>query len=93
VPDITFLTLADVLTLHDDAITFAGGLSGVRSMDLLQGAIAQPEAGFVGEWANAFPFGMAAAYAYHLSRNHAFVDGNKRVGLSAADGSNISPKC
>ena len=27
---------------------------------------------------------MAAAYAYHLSRNHAFVDGNKRVGLSAA---------
>ena len=27
---------------------------------------------------------MAAAYAYHLSRNHAFVDGNKRIGLSAA---------
>jgi death on curing protein len=83
-PDIAFLTLEDVLTLHDDAIAFAGGLSGVRSIDLLQGAIAQPEAGFAGEWANKFPFGMAAAYAYHLSRNHAFVDGNKRVGLSAA---------
>ena len=51
---------------------------------MLQGAIAQPEAGFGGEWANTFPFGMAAAYAYHLSRNHAFIDGNKRVGLSAA---------
>ena len=42
------------------------------------------EGHFGGEWANAFPFGMAAAYAYHLSRNHAFIDGNKRVGLSAA---------
>lgn len=51
--------------------------SGVRSIDLLQGAIGQPEGGFGGEWANSFPFGMAAAYAYHPSRNHAFVDGNK----------------
>jgi death on curing protein len=84
VADIIFLTLEDVLALHDDAITFAGGATGVRSMDLVQGAMAQPEAGFGGEYANAFPFGMAAAYAYHLSRNHAFVDGNKRVGLSAA---------
>lgn len=82
--DIVFLMLEDVLALHDDAIAFAGGSSGVRSIDLLQGAIGQPEAGFGGEWANSFPFGMAAAYAYHLSRNHAFVDGNKRVGLSAA---------
>jgi death on curing protein len=83
-PEIAFLTLEDVLTLHDDAIDFAGGSSGLRSIELLQGAIAQPEAGFAGGWANPFPFGMAAAYAYHLSRNHAFVDGNKRVGLSAA---------
>ena len=82
--DILFLTLEDVLTLHDDAIAFAGGSPGVRSIDLLQAAIAQPEAGFGGEWANPFPFGMAAAYAFHLSRNHAFIDGNKRVGLSAA---------
>ena len=83
-PDILFLTLEEVLALHDDAIAFAGGSSGLRSIDLLQGAIAQPEASFAGQLANAFPFGMAAAYAYHLSRNHPFVDGNKRVALSAA---------
>lgn len=82
--EIVFLTLEDVLTLHDDAIAFAGGETGVLSIDMLQSAIAQPEAGFDGQWANPFPFGMAAAYAFHLSRNHAFVDGNKRVGLSAA---------
>jgi len=82
--DILFLTLEDVLVLHEDVIEFAGGSPGVRSMDLLQGAVAQPEAGFGDQWANPFPFGMAAAYAYHLSRNHPFVDGNKRVGLSAA---------
>ena len=83
-PDIIFLTLEEVLALHDDAIAFAGGETGVLSMDMLESAIAQPEAGFGGQWANPFPFGMAAAYAFHLSRNHAFVDGNKRVGLSAA---------
>lgn len=83
-PEILFLTLEEVLALQDDAIAFAGGASGLRSIDLLQGAIAQPAASFAGQLANAFPFGMAAAYAYHLSRNHAFVDGNKRVALSAA---------
>ena len=85
-PDILFLTLEEVLALHDDAIAFAGGGSGLRSIELLQGAIAQPEASFAGQLANAFPFGMAAAYAYHLSRNHPFVDGNsnKRGALSAA---------
>lgn len=36
--DIVFLTLEEVLALHDDAIAFAGGSSGVRSIDLLQGA-------------------------------------------------------
>lgn len=82
--DIIFLTLEEVLALHDDAIAFAGGETGVLSIDMLQSAIGQPEAGFEGQWANPFPFGMAAAYAFHLSRNHAFVDGNKRVALSAA---------
>ena len=82
--EIIFLTLEEVLVLHEDAITFAGGESGLRSLDLLQSAIAQPDASFGGQPANSFPFGMAAAYAFHLSRNHAFVDGNKRIGLSAA---------
>lgn len=63
--DITFLSLEEVLALHDDAIAFAGGEAGVLSIDMLQSAIAQPEAGFGGQWANTFPFGMAAAYAYH----------------------------
>ncbi|MDP3505981.1 MAG: type II toxin-antitoxin system death-on-curing family toxin [Myxococcales bacterium] len=82
--EIIFLTLEELLALYDDLIAFAGGDSGVRSIELVQSAIAQPEAGFAGQLANAFPFGMAAAYAYHLSRNHPFVDGNTRVGLSAA---------
>lgn len=82
--EIVFLTLDEVMTLHADIIAFAGGADGLRSSNLLQGALAQAEAGFGGTWANSFPFGMAAAYAFHLARNHAFVDGNKRIGLSAA---------
>ena len=59
--DIVFLTTEDVLALHADGIAFAGGSGGLRSMDLLLSAVAQPAAGFGEEWANAFPFGMAAA--------------------------------
>lgn len=82
--EIVFLTVEEILALHDDTIAFAGGAPGLRSLDLLESAIAQPEASFAGEWANAFPFGMASAYAFHLTGNHPFVDGNKRIGLSAA---------
>ena len=41
-----------------------------------------PKASFGGEWLHRDLFEMAAAYAYHLSQNHPFYDGNKRTALA-----------
>jgi death-on-curing protein len=57
---------------------------GVRDQGLLESAIAQPQAGFGGEYFHDEPFGMAAAYMFHIVQNHPFFDGNKRAGLMAA---------
>jgi death on curing protein len=79
-----FLTLDDVLESHAEQIATYGGADGIRDLGLLQSALAQPEATFGGQLLHADVFEMAAAYLFHIVRNHPFVDGNKRVGLESA---------
>lgn len=78
-----FLTLQGALDFHQDSIENFGGASGLRDQGSLDSALAMPRQGFGGEYAHAFPFVMAAAYAFHIAKNHPFVDGNKRTALSA----------
>ena len=80
----SFLTVNQILSFHHDQLELYGGQDGVRDLGLLHSAIAQPEATFEGEFLHSFPFGMAAAYAYHIAENQPFVDGNKRTALDAA---------
>jgi death on curing protein len=79
-----FLTLDDVLESHAEQIAAYGGGDGIRDVGLLESALAQPEATFEGQYLHADIFEMAAAYLFHLVKNHPFVDGNKRVSLEAA---------
>ena len=79
-----FLFLDEVLSLHADQISRYGGEGGVRDLALLQSAIAMPQARFGGEWLHPTLHEMAAAYLFHIVRNHPFVDGNKRTGLICA---------
>ena len=79
-----FLSLADALRIHVDQIQRYGGLDGVRDFGLLGSALAMPRASFGGEWLHRDTYEMAAAYAFHLCRNHPFIDGNKRTGLACA---------
>lgn len=79
-----FLDLAKVLEIHQSCIDLYGGAHGLRDIGLLQSAIAQPLAGFGGKYFHANLFEMSAAYLFHLSRNHPFVDGNKRTALASA---------
>jgi len=81
---VDFLTVDDVLYLHANQVKLYGGDSGVRDMGLLESAVAQPRASFDGEFLHENIFPMVAAYLFHLVRNHAFIDGNKRVGAVAA---------
>src|SRR5438309_834749 len=80
-----FLTLEQALNFHEVAIDEYGGSHGVRDLGLLESALAQPEQVFGGQYLHSFPFEMAAAYLYHVCRNHPFHDGNKRVELMLAD--------
>ena len=79
-----FLSLDEVLSLHDDQVRLFGGAGGVRDMGLLASALAVPESSFDGQFLHEDIFHMAAAYAFHITENHPFVDGNKRTALNAA---------
>jgi len=80
----TFLSFEDVIEIHRDQIVRYGGASGVRDIGLLQSAVLMPLAQFEGKFLHKDLFEMAAAYLFHLTKNHPFVDGNKRAGLVAA---------
>ncbi len=82
--DPLFLTDEDVVAIHADQFGEFGGAQGVRDLGLLSSAMAQPFATFGGEFLHADLYDMAAAYLYHLAKNHPFVDGNKRTALIAA---------
>ncbi len=77
-----FLELAEVLTLHEAAIDEFGGKPGVRDHGLLESAISMPRQTVGEEFVHPMPFGMAAAYAFHICKNHPFHDGNKRAALA-----------
>jgi death on curing protein len=69
--------------LHTDQIERYGGRPGIRDVALLQSALAAPAATFGGSFLHETLDEMAAAYLFHLARNHPFVDGNKRTALIA----------
>lgn len=79
-----FLTDEVVLTIHRDQLELFGGAQGIRDLGLLASALAQPRMTFDREYLHGDRYAMAAAYMFHIIRNHPFVDGNKRTGLIAA---------
>src|SRR5712692_7784109 len=79
-----FLSLDEVVEIHEEQIERYGGSPGLRDAAGLESAVATPQATFGGEFLHASIPAMAAAYLYHLCQNHPFIDGNKRVGANAA---------
>ena len=79
-----FLTLDEVLALHDDQIRHYGGSSSVRDIGLLQSAMGGAAATFGGAFLHDTLFEMSAAILYGICRNHPFVDGNKRTAVASA---------
>lgn len=79
-----YLTVEQVLFIHMRLIAETGGSPGLRDLALLESAVARPRATFGGEDLYPDLFVKAAALFDSLVRNHPFVDGNKRVGITAA---------
>ena len=69
-----------VLREQEKIIDDAGGLHGVRDMHSMLSALGQPMQSFGGQDLYPDVIAKAAALGYFLIRNHAFVDGNKRIG-------------
>ncbi|WP_341528573.1 type II toxin-antitoxin system death-on-curing family toxin [Nostoc sp. UHCC 0302] len=74
-----FIEKQDVLSIHSKQISLYGGSLGIRDEGLLDSAIYQPQATYGGEFLHATIFEQAAAYLFHITNNHAFIDGNKRT--------------
>jgi death-on-curing protein len=79
-----FLSLDHVLRAHRSLIENYGGEEGLRDAGLLHSAIAMPMAAYGGELLHTDIFEMAAAYLFHITQNHPFLDGNKRTGAACA---------
>jgi len=82
--DPVFLSLDEVLEIHEQQVELYGGSHGIRDTGGLESAVATPQATFGGEFLHPSIPAMAAAYLFHLCQNHPFLDGNKRVGANAA---------
>jgi len=82
--DCVHLTVEIVRQIHAAVIEAYGGARGVRDEALLHSAVAAPQATYGGRSPYADIVEVAAAYLFYLCRNHAFIDGNKRVAMTAA---------
>lgn len=73
-----YLTLPEVLAIHEDQIDVYGGSEGVHDLGQLEAALFRPQSGY-------YPDIIAEAVALweSLSQNHPFVDGNKRTAFAS----------
>lgn len=81
--DIIYLTLEQMLLIHEDQVVRYGGSSGLRNLPLLESAIFRPQSSFGGDDLYRTVFHKAAALMHSIILNHAFVDGNKRTGTAS----------
>ena len=82
-PEPVWITLGVVLAIHDEQLAEHGGQAGIRDRGLLESALSRPRSQFAyGETALTR---LAASYAFGISRNHPFLDGNKRTSLVVAE--------
>ena len=79
--DFRFLSVENVLQIHDNTVTQEGGKRGLRDRNLLESAVAIPQSTLFGEYLHPGLSGKAAAYLFHLCQNHPFSDGNKRTAV------------
>jgi death on curing protein len=74
-----YLTVAEVIAIHHHQIDEYGGIHGLRDHGALESAVFRPQTGYYTDVSE-----EAAALLESLVNNHAFLDGNKRVGFAAA---------
>lgn len=74
---ISFVSKDDLLFAYNSIIKQGGGIFGIRDDNLLESSLAHPK--HLYHYSDSCIFDIASSYAYSLTRNHPFIDGNKRV--------------
>ena len=80
-----YLTVSEVIELYRQVMEDSGGTVGILSIESLESAVAQPRATFGGNELYPTIIEKTAALGFSLVMNHAFVDGNKRIGHYAME--------
>ena len=81
---ILFVSVEAALAIHDELIDAYGGAKGIRDYGLLLSALEMPKASYGGQDLHPTLFDKAAAYLFHVAKNHPFIDGNKRTASAVA---------
>jgi death on curing protein len=82
---VRYLTLGEAIELYRRVVTQSGGASGIRSLEALESALAQPRATFGGKDLYPSLVDKAAALGFLLIKDHPFLDGNRRPGNAAIE--------
>ena len=77
-----YITINYIIKLHEKLIRATGGSSGIRDIGLLESAIENSKATFSGEDLYKSIEEKCSNICYSIISNHAFIDGNKRIGVS-----------
>ena len=80
-----YLTVSEVIELYRQVMETSGGTVGILSIEALESAVGQPRATFDENELYPTIIEKAAALGFSLVMNHAFVDGNKRIGHYAME--------
>jgi death on curing protein len=80
-----YVTLGEILDLYLKVMAQSGGKAGVRNVSILESCLAQPRMTFEGRDLYESLPEKAAALCHSLIANHPFIDGNKRIGQTAAE--------
>jgi death-on-curing protein len=80
-----YLSVVQILALHRALVRAYGGTGTLRDRGALESAVARPAMTFGGDDLYADLASKAAALMHSLVLNHPFVDGNKRIGIAAAE--------
>lgn len=83
--DPIWLSVELIEAIHERQLVEHGGGSGVRDHGLLESALARPQQLYAYGGEQVDVIALAASYAFGLSRNHPFIDGNKRTAAVACE--------
>lgn len=79
-----FLSVEQVIAIHEEQLAIYGGVDGIRDRGALESAVNAPQSTFGGEFLYGDLMEMAGVYAFGIAECQAFLDGNKRTDANTA---------